>query len=245
MPTVGVFSGVNSGSNFSVNDDTSGGNYMIQMLERWLMNQGHPFSMQYSNNSLFRSKKHLRGKGKTKSVFRLRPKLGLDSEAQEIANDFYETHELCNNVASRVRALLLHPKTTKKPTPGGGKCCDVDMVVAWSPFDKVLNQTYGGLTGYESEEYWSSWGEVHTLDVVGDLSSSFENHSAVKVWNGEAKSVSCTKNWLGRKTWKHGKDFDPKPIVRSWMESDSVDFVFLAHSQGCNILMHVLEKICG
>ena len=40
-------------------------------------------------------------------------------------------------------------------------------------------------------------------------------------------------------------DKKPEAVLNAWMKNEDVDYVFVCHSQGCNIAMHVLNQGCS
>jgi hypothetical protein len=142
------------------------------------------------------------------------------------------------------------PKT--HTTPPVGTCCAIDCVTWIDIEDGVPNQGLfgGGGGGFGEEpadeltEFWSSgWPPIayaiHGQRVIADYHSFTENYvrppfdlHAMGVRGG----VTVYDPPI---VWNHG----PKEIYD--MVGARYDYVFICHSQGCNIAMRALHRICN
>jgi hypothetical protein len=158
---------------------------------------------------------------------------------------------------------MLAPKTNTKPPTGPRLCCNLKVDVVESMDDIVPNQS---LFSNNSLAYWAQWGTVIT---VWDSDSIIGHGPAGLVPNPTKKVPSLpqyaewskgTRRYLGDKNrmktrveynWVlTGVFYDATTWVREQMTKGGANYVgdngyaFVCHSQGCNILMHILNRVC-
>ncbi len=107
-----------------------------------------------------------------------------------------------------------------------------------------------GLLHVETEMFWQQYGQIHTVDNGGifleahtfknfmDTNPVIENRLVTK--RGPEEEY-LEYNWVG----KEGETA-PNPLnyVKQWMNDGQTDYVFVCHSQGCNIATRLLNKVC-
>ena len=171
----------------------------------------------------------------------------LDWEARIKARDSIDSGGLCRcNKRTKIKVLLVAPKTNTYPLPSEESCCDIEFVVYWSDRDKVFNQ--GIFNPLETQRYWRNWGGNYTFNVNHGISEpTIGEHGFNGFVDGK---VDKLKN--GINPFSKGSEYAPHPIhdfVRPWYrgnrpEYKDIDHIFIGHSQGTNILMHILNKGC-
>ncbi len=192
----------------------------------------------------------------------------LDAEAASIASR-YKSGALCGlGRTVRIRLIMLAPKTHTRPLKQCDSCCNTRIDVVWSVDDNVVNQQPG--TGGFSEEFWSEWGTVHTIstrDWAGENDpSTIGGGLAYLVGadtgpcpNHRLEAFLTSQPYVEWKTWmdisysrvvkrsgwvRTGEQFiGGRQMIEDAMSS-AVDEVWVCHSQGCNIAMHILNQRC-
>jgi hypothetical protein len=159
-----------------------------------------------------------------------------------------------------IYAILIAPKTRTKFTPK--PCCKLTASLYWSPFDGVPNQGPGA---GESPEWWKEVLPKATIYAVrpgppipwydwGKLFDTFRSHALDLFLEGVTPVVKtgAIGNWQDAEM-ATGRAMEI-PQVRDVFTrqfrlakasaSGAPDYIFVCHSQGCNIMMHVLNKGC-
>lgn len=168
----------------------------------------------------------------------------LDKEAVDFART-RKKGELCRDGCekTKVEVLLIAPKTTTIPEPG---CCDVSVYIFFSPWDSVPNQgaRVGDLFG-RADRHRRFWEERAVNGTVIDVNTNFTPgytpvgdfpHHNIGAFIGSDGTLRNTR--LDRVT-------DAKTFAHSLIERSDADYVFVGHSQGTNILLHVLNQVCN
>jgi len=168
----------------------------------------------------------------------------LDAEATRMASTNINPGDLW---CKHLKIIMVAPKTH---TPAyRGPHTSFDITVYWSPYDAVPNL---GLFSYpvESIPYWQGYGTVYTVNPGGFL---FGNHPFL----GFGHATPITSNPLPPPPFAHGGErlmYSPYvrfsgefPSIESLVESalapgSGYDYVWVCHSQGCNIAMHTLNR---
>ncbi len=181
-----------------------------------------------------------------KSLIRLAPEKLADKEAEDMAAGM--EGEWCNKT---IRIIMVAPKTDTRPPKGKCNCCKYEIDVFWSPDDPVPNQSL--FNEGESPEYWSEWGKTHTVRSSGRL---FKPHNfsnflrqnetlrrvRVPVHTYSGGRHSMTQEWRYEKDG--GRAPNPVDLIKDAQRSGKYDGVAVCHSQGCNILMSILQRAC-
>ncbi|MCG3180450.1 MAG: hypothetical protein BIFFINMI_02811 [Phycisphaerae bacterium] len=168
----------------------------------------------------------------------------LDAEAEWYAAKFKQGQFCDANCKKQpVRVIMIAPKTqTLPPDKKDRPCCDpLEFVVYWSPWDAVPNQAVLAPNNYE---YWTKWGTVHAIrtrslknDIFAHGLSQFTAPNAMVVRH------HWLRGWQDRgQATKLNVAVDQQ--LARWMNPNNGGYVFVCHSQGCNILMHVIQRAC-
>ena len=164
----------------------------------------------------------------------------LDEEARQLSK-YVTKGQFCEGPRKKIKVLLLAPKTDTLPLKPEGSCCDIEFVVYWSPKDTCPNQDLlnSAFTAHETQEYWKQWGGSRTYKVTTKVSGS--EHKL------KGFIDSRTDPTLNNRNEETG--YAPHPVrdyLRPWyaQQNGKVDYIFVGHSQGANILMHVLNRAC-
>jgi RHS repeat-associated protein len=169
----------------------------------------------------------------------------LDAEAASFAGTI-SPGAFCSK---KIGVLMIAPKTHTLPPKGG--CCSTDIKVYWNPYDPVPNQ---GISSPESPEFWSQWGTTYTVNTGG---LSFGNHASgpfidstpdpllVRNPTPPPMNPGGTQQPPYQPYVPSGQN-TPSPIdfLNQWQNDKSLDYIFVCHSQGCNIAMQVLQQGC-
>jgi len=242
---LGGFAGIN-GTGTESNNQGFEGNYVLSLLRN--VQGRNAISLTYSYNSLLVFGQNAEGNQINMSdVFNeTKTELGdqLNNEAEMISQNHRSEFCKCSGEKTKIRVMMFQPKTGTRPPADG--CCNVDVTVVWNPSDAVTNPH-----GKESVEFWEDWGDVITLGARDeDLTTvpvGFENFRPVYERRdlGSLAAHSFQDTFNGEFPVRgRGELFDPKPILQGWLGDDRLDRVFVCHSQGCNILMHLLQQAC-
>ena len=177
------------------------------------------------------------------------PKSRLDAEASSMADDF-KSGQLCSGGNPKtIRILMIAPKTGTRPNPDPC-CCKVRIDILYDPYDKVPNQE--PLQQAEGQDYWNDFaiggGNVVPVDLPGRLSHDrlAGPDDPISIYmpgprpprNDKRPDAPVGMNWIPSGT---------TTSVNDWINAanaDMPDHKFICHSQGCNILMNVLNQIC-
>lgn len=186
--------------------------------------------------------------------------LGLGSETlmDYEAETFAKTRsagEMCGQgCQKRIKVILVAPKTTTVPNIDTN-CCTVSIDVLFSPEDMVPNQSYplnpwhrwlgndAGLSRFA--EYWQKFAvngsvvTVNTYQTPGYQARSGVDHHSLNAFIGENGSLTIGAGFYSKGTP------DAPSRVNTEINSDNWDYVMVGHSQGTNILLHVLNQICN
>lgn len=170
----------------------------------------------------------------------------LDREAKRLAK-WVERGAFCGGrKKTKIKAILFAPKTDTLPDQG---CCDIEFVVYWSEKDNVMNQGPGNalFTSRESQGYWSRWGGKQTYNINHGINGGLftGQHGLDGFIDGLADDLI-----EGQNPFEPEINKAPHPMrdyVRPWYRGDhekDVDYIFIGHSQGTNIMMHLLQRAC-
>ena len=159
----------------------------------------------------------------------------LNIEAETIAQNYRQGQFCEDGERNRIKLIMLAPKTNKRPSSTLDCCCDVDITLFWSPADKVPNQFIGIK---ESQRFWLDW----TDDVY-----AIDNRKCAKALGKDSHSLEaflCGSRLLDE---NGPTDFiiRPRSTIERAMKNSNYDDVWVCHSQGCNIAMHLLNRLCG
>jgi hypothetical protein len=102
-------------------------------------------------------------------------------------------------------------------------------------------------TSRESQKFWSRWGGKHTYNVNHGIGGGLLSgqHGLEGFIDGKADPMIEGANPFDPQSRKA-----PHPIhdyIRPWYRGDhekDVDYIFIGHSQGTNIMMQVLQRAC-
>ena len=101
--------------------------------------------------------------------------------------------------------------------------------------------------GHESQEFWSQWGGNHTYNVNHGVDGGFfaGQHGLGGFIDGRPDPFI-----EGRNPFEPGSRNAPHPVhdyIRLWYRGDhegDINYIFIGHSQGANIMMHTLKRAC-
>jgi len=145
-----------------------------------------------------------------------------------------------------IKVLMLAPKTDTQPPRSS--CCNIEVEVYWNPYDPVPNQR---LLQFESDRFWSRFGRawavntgaghdfVPFVDSIPDPLVSLQQNQ-MDYFGEDGDTTLEFREWLPT------GNLAPLPLetLQNWIHAPSVDYVFVCHSQGCNIAMRLLGRVC-
>ena len=176
----------------------------------------------------------------------------LDEEARQLSK-WVKKGEFCEGPRKKIMVLLLAPKTDTLPLKPEGSCCDIEFVVYWSPKDTCPNQgpINDLFTAKESQQYWAQWGGDRTYRVTTGVSDSWipgEHKLQGFIDQKPDASLDDDNNTIPGDAPGTVRTA-PNPVqhyLRPWYreQDGKVDYIFVGHSQGANIMMHVLNRAC-
>lgn len=155
---------------------------------------------------------------------------------------------------------MVTPKTDSPPP--SGDCCDIEITTLWSATDRVPNQGLGNPE--ETEEFWERYGRQYNVDprANGHPWNNYRGYGSHDFWayffnplpvidtlrQGLARDSEGRR--LPKKGWRYFATYDGMApsgmeMVSDWMSDQSLDNVFVCHSQGCNILLQQLQRACS
>ncbi len=260
-PKVGYFSGINSPINYLEKGFTvelgkdKANKQLVQTMDTAAKNGMHEHS------ELGTSIRDLPSDNLLHPFSRAR----MDGEARSIAEGYKD--KFCCDAEKqkspvKIRVMMFQPKTHKLPSTKEG-CCDfAEVVTYWSPFDPVPNQGVGHIN--DTQKFWEKWGKAYAVDPAG---LNFKNHDWRSIVRGEAtevervevqeriKNSSKIPGYHTVTRWRWQDKLDPNtgdpfkaPSVadklNERMKPEEDGYVFICHSQGCNNLWHVLDRVC-
>ena len=171
----------------------------------------------------------------------------LDEEARQLSKRV-KKGEFCEGPRKKIKVLLIAPKTDTLPLKPEGSCCDIEFVVYWSPKDTCPNQgpINDAFSSRESQRYWESWGGNRTYQVTTKWPGS---EHRLKGFIDSDRDTLLDANGNPDKDASGGIKTAPHPVedyLRPWyrQRDGKVDHIFVGHSQGANILMHVINRAC-
>lgn len=184
----------------------------------------------------------------------------LDQDAGDRAEDLFgQTGSLCNPCGSpKILVVMAAPKTKSLPKEG---CCDVTVISWVNALDSVPNQESGpGAT----PEWWvqnkkTGWPALIKDNEQKPLGMDFDGDGK-EDGPGSGAHLEAIQNYWDQ--WGNANVFsanDPNDFynhhIRNFqaaidhagaeVDSGNWDHVFVCHSQGCNIAMKLLPKICN
>jgi len=135
----------------------------------------------------------------------------------------------------KVKLFLIAPKTTTLPRPDA-TMCNVTVDIYWAS-DDVPNQGLGNPDDYDS---WKPFAINGTLThVVPQKTLGYKPEG--EYWKHDLRAFIGTDGKVMDWVYQHP---DAVQKAKSLMNSDA-DYVFIGHSQGTNILLHVLNQVCN
>ena len=149
---------------------------------------------------------------------------------------------------------MIAPKTHTNPRQG---CCKFDIQIYRNPIDPVPNQSV--LRSAETDNFWSQWGDVNTVYTRG---FGIGNHSFPRFFDPNNTLIPVVPNpnppaittgqgagaaaIIRPQYVRSGRPINmPADVLNQWLNDTKTDFVFVCHSQGCNIAMQVLQQGCN
>jgi len=129
--------------------------------------------------------------------------------------------------------------------PRNACCKDIKVVTFWNPYDPVPNQ--GVKLERESQAMWERYGTAYPVDSRPDGKKGEDNHTFLPFLKANPIYADVDKfNPLDTpRPLKNSGTFAPNPVdlIRSFKRT--CDITIVCHSQGCNIIMHILRKGCN
>lgn len=167
---------------------------------------------------------------------------------------------------TKVKVLLVAPKTHTQAT-WDKSICDVQVDLYYSVRDKARGAINGGyflepagpprelldagvpnqgMGGEESHGHWqwiANGGSVHAIDSF--FTKGFERRGSNP--DHSLQAFISTDGTLRDASPFFGTSGDPPDIMaaKDRMLSSDADYVFIGHSQGANIMLHVLRQVCN
>lgn len=141
---------------------------------------------------------------------------------------------------TKVVVFLVGPKTTTRPRPDS-RYCDVKVNIYFSPWDDVPNQSGINAGGSAFKHFWQGFAlngfveAINTNFTPGFVPTGSYPHHDLGAFIGATGKLKNTDLWDVP---------DARAQVQHFLASDA-DYVFVGHSQGANILMHVLNQVCN
>ncbi|MEX0777348.1 MAG: RHS repeat-associated core domain-containing protein [Phycisphaeraceae bacterium] len=171
----------------------------------------------------------------------------LDEEASTLAA-LRTRGEFCNYDGSKtvIRVLMISPKTATKPPKGDACCCDIEIELYWDPYDGVPNQGLN-LNRRETQPFWEKWGHVNTVQSNPADPRGITARHRLDGFLHENPELDYYEDVSREDSGYRGTGktvANPLDIYKRWRSDPTVDYIFVCHSQGCNIAMHVLGHSC-
>jgi len=157
----------------------------------------------------------------------------LDREASDIAQGYFKPGEICKKnkrKKTKVKVVLLAPKTHKQAIDKSSCGCEIEFHIVWNFWDPVPNQTiFKRPPLEESKNYWTGIMNNHpgTVEEYGPFWSSHDANS-----------------FIGKPGQEQLQESPHMSKIRQFYRDRSSEYLMIGHSQGTNILMHVLERVC-
>ena len=167
----------------------------------------------------------------------------LDFEAETFAYT-RRAGEFCASECkkkTKVILLLFAPKTTTLPSVDES-CCDVSVVIYFSGWDSVPNQRGLGPGDSRFARYWKKFSLNGYVESINTNLSPGHDDETPYPHHGLENYVSDSGIVSRADDLKHIPDAGA--LVSGAMSGDA-DYVFVGHSQGTNILLHVLNQVCN
>ena len=232
MPKLWTFSGINSW-----NEDQE---LLVDYVRAALDSSG--ISPRDGNAASFVSKLGTRGHytgSKRLSLFDSERK--LDKEADEFANDAVAEGELAG---AHVCAMFIGPKTDTVPV------AHFECALYWTP-DGVPNQS-----GWEwpASKHWQEWAKrmpqgspppkTYAVSASHGLGTFLSGPLTVIEWRRVRRGPQGKGRPGQQYRWAKTSEVAPAVMdtVRDWMDEESNDIVVVAHSQGVNVALAVLNR---
>jgi len=164
----------------------------------------------------------------------------LDKEANEYAEKCCKKREYCGK---KICVVMIAPKTATLPPKSS--CCNIDISVWWDPYDPVPNQVVRGGAVKESQKHWSKYGIAYPVQSkkFGLLGNhAFQpfmqsNPMYQPDWKPDVMELAGGRRPLSGKNAPN-----PMDVIRRY--KSSCDITIVCHSQGCNMVMAVLNRGC-
>lgn len=178
----------------------------------------------------------------------------LDDEARRLAREFVRLHgraSFCRpGQRTTIRVLMIAPKTQTLP-PDSRRirscCCDFHIDVLLGVNDIVPNQSP---LAPNDAGHWAQWGTVTPVRIVGKAGHTPRNHLGGPFDVMRLQTRPTTDPLQRARGVRHppvlrrAGSFDPQRWLRDNMRPEQDGYTFVCHSQGCNILMHLLGMGC-
>lgn len=177
-----------------------------------------------------------------RNVISLHSESMLDNEAKTLAADQVNQGEL---VGKTVKIMLVAPKTTTRPpTPDS-----LLVEIYWNPNDYVPNQS---LIHPDSLTYWRKfargggkvWPVENRLGHGLGYGHDFEGFVVDSPHRVKRVRIQNPGSNVRRYRWirANGRAPSPTSTLGDWLQDSDNDLVMLGHSQGCNMIMHFIER---
>lgn len=165
----------------------------------------------------------------------------LDFEAETIARGRVKGEFYNEKKKTKVVVFLIAPKTDTKPEIDPG-CCDVSIHIYFSPFDTVPNQSGIGPGQSRFESFWKPFA---INGFVQGINTKFTPGYVPAGAYADHALGAFLSNTGALKRYPDLLDVgDAAAMTKDFMATDA-DYLFIGHSQGANILMHVLNQVCS
>ena len=165
----------------------------------------------------------------------------LDKEADEFAESAVEKGQLAEK---NVCAMLIGPKTDTVPI------AHFECALYWTP-DGVPNQS---AWEWPAPVYWKRWAETmpegeprprtYAVSASHGLGTFLNGRPALIEWRKVRRGPRGTGRPGQQYRWVKTNETAPEAMqtVSEWLDDDDNDIVVVAHSQGANIAMSVLNR---
>jgi RHS repeat-associated protein len=186
---------------------------------------------------------HYKGQSYVKSL--LRSESRLDNEAECIAGGI-DMQSLIDERA-KIAVFMVAPKTDtlvdlKRLRQLG---LDISVTIWWSPLDRVPNQELGATEGLE---FWEKrGGTVYTVAPLPEKGNSYDQHAFLGFLNGPLRKMHKYRYLNSKGEVRRRFELAPKRaptspgLLDALRKANGADYVWVGHSQGCNIISTLLD----
>lgn len=181
------------------------------------------------------------------NVLSLRSEAMLDAEAEVFAHSGGGFPPIAPGslIGQQVKVMLVAPKTTTRPPRADG----LTLEVYWNPNDYVPNQS---MIHPDSFTYWESflrgggvvWPVENRLGQGLGYGHDFDGFIVTEPWLLMEVWLSSVGSAIQRSRWIRSSQRAPSPIhtLSGWLGDPNNDLVLFGHSQGANLIMHLLQR---